>query len=132
MRAAMDKQFVLHKFYVPAQHADQALSIYLKSHLYINDHSVIAHVQHIFQIKPKLSLIDSLIGNPKVPTISKKNPFKMFYQTNCEVQKIYSLECYEGQNLDEVIKARIQQKKHFSQEEILNLAQKIVQGVLLI
>lgn len=56
----------------------------------------------------------------------------MFYQANCEVQKIYSLECYEGQNLDEVIRARIQQKKHFSQEEILNLAQKIVQGVLLV
>lgn len=67
-----------------------------------------------------------------MPTISKKTPFKMFYQANCEVQKIYSLECYEGQNLDEVIRARIQQKKHFSQEEILNLAQKIVQGVLLV
>ncbi|CAK73595.1 unnamed protein product (macronuclear) [Paramecium tetraurelia] len=127
------KKIILHKFYVMQHQSDQFFQAYIKAHLNIFDFSLFTQVISIFYIRPKANFVDSMLGQVKQPKVSKKtNIFTHFYPKHIRVEavKIFSLEEYEGQNLNEVIKDRKNKNKPFTLDELLNIIQKILQAII--
>ncbi|KAM3131261.1 Serine/threonine-protein kinase Nek3 [Paramecium bursaria] len=121
------QKLILHRFYVTQQEYERLYSIYQRAHLLLQD-ECITEIKCIIQIRPKVGLLDSIFGNEKPPKLCKRQPFSVLYPRNqIQTAKIYSIESYEGISLEEAIKQR--QGKLFSFDEILNLAQKILQGL---
>ncbi|CAD8148285.1 unnamed protein product [Paramecium octaurelia] len=127
------KKIILHKFYVIQQQSDQLFLSYMKAHLNILDYSFFTQVHSIFYIRPKANFVDSMLGQVKQPKSSKKpNIFTNLYPQYIrgEAVKIYSLEEYEGQSLNDVIKDRKTKNKPFTLDELLNIIQKILQAII--
>ncbi|CAD8059335.1 unnamed protein product [Paramecium primaurelia] len=127
------KKIILHKFYVMQHQSDSLFSSYMKAHLNILDFSLFTQVNSIFYIRPKSNFVDNMLGSVKQPKVSKKPNIFMKFQPQYvrgEAVKIFSIEEYEGQNLDEVIRERKNKNKPFNLDELLNIIQRILQAII--
>ncbi|CAD8132786.1 unnamed protein product [Paramecium pentaurelia] len=123
---------ILHKFYVLKHESEQLFSHYFNTHLYFTDFTFICKVIHIFFLHQKLNFMDSMFGSSKQPRSCKKQHFAHVFQYmhKQDVVKLYSIEMYEGQNLDEIIKDKRIKKIPFSNIELWNLIQKLLDALL--
>ncbi|CAD8070137.1 unnamed protein product [Paramecium primaurelia] len=123
---------ILHKFYVLKYESEQLFSHYYNTHLYFTDFTFICKVIHIFFLHEKLNFMDSMFGSSKQPRSCKKQHFSHVFQYKHkqDVVKLYSIEIYEGQNLDEIIKDKRIKKIPFSNIELWNLIQKLLDALL--
>ncbi|CAD8064842.1 unnamed protein product [Paramecium primaurelia] len=127
------KKIILHKFYVIQHQSDILFQSYVKAHLNILDFNLFTQVNSIFYIRPKANFVDNMLGQVKQPKISKKQNIFANLQPQYirgEAVKIYSIEEYAGQNLDELIRERKNKNIPFNLDELLNIIQKILQAII--
>ncbi|CAD8164314.1 unnamed protein product [Paramecium pentaurelia] len=131
--SANGKKIILHKFYVMQRQSDILFQSYIKAHLNILDFNLFTQVNSIFYIRPKANFVDNMLGQVKQPKISKKQNIFANLQPQYisgEAVKIYSIEEYAGQNLDELIRERKNKNIPFNLDELLNIIQKILQAII--
>ncbi|CAD8090084.1 unnamed protein product [Paramecium sonneborni] len=126
------KKVILHKFYVLKSSSDELLSHYFNMHLQFTDFTYVCQVIHIFFLHAKLNLMDSMLLQTKQPRSCKKQHFEQAFQlkNKYDVVKLFSIEVYEGQNLEEIIQEKRTKKIPFTQNEILHLIQNLLRALL--
>ncbi|CAD8103543.1 unnamed protein product [Paramecium sonneborni] len=127
------KKVILHKFYVlKGVQSDELFKNYLKTHLLFTDFTYICQVIHIFFLHAKFNLIDSIFSNTKQPRTCKKQHFQQVFSEMCKqnLVKLFSIEVYEGQNLEEIIKEKKMKKTPFTQYELLLLIQNLLEALI--
>ncbi|CAK95003.1 unnamed protein product (macronuclear) [Paramecium tetraurelia] len=126
------KKVILHKFYVLRHQSEQFFGHYFDTHLYFTDFTFICKVIHIFFLHQKLNFMDSMFGSTKQPRSCKSQHFAHFFssQYKQDVVKLHSIEVYEGQNLEEIIKEKRIKKTPFTNIELGNLIQKLLDALV--
>ncbi|CAD8081788.1 unnamed protein product [Paramecium primaurelia] len=126
------KKVILHKFYVLRSQSEELFNHYFNTHLYFTDFTLICKIIHIFFLHQKLNFMDSMFGSTKQPRSCKKQHFEQFYSSinKYDVVKLFSIEAYEGQSLEEIIQEKRIKKISFSNNELWNLIQQLLEAIL--